>query len=320
MRLFIFQIHRIDIRNRAVAVPFEESDAGIFGHQVVHHAEYMILYFRIAKVEHHLVAEVVFITVRQMNHPVLMLFVKLAFGIYHFRLYPYTELDTFLLCFFNKTPYSVRKFVGSLFPVAQPLMVTATGIFVGKPTIVQQEHIYAQLGSLIHQADQFIFIKVKIGRFPVVEQSHAGIITVFHLMIARPVMEVTAGLTFPLRAVSEIEVRSTEHFSGGQAVFGVVRVDTADNTQFVFVVHFESKAKVTRPSDGSYQHFACILLRRIVKSQLEERRYKHIGTCTQLRIDHLFTESQFSFGHVGFVCPVTGKFSQEILAAVQVKH
>jgi gamma-glutamylcysteine synthetase len=51
MRLFIFQIHRIDIRNRAVAVPFEESDAGIFGHQVVHHAEYMILYFRIAKVE-----------------------------------------------------------------------------------------------------------------------------------------------------------------------------------------------------------------------------------------------------------------------------
>ena len=40
----------------------------------------------------------------------------------------------------------------------------------------------------------------------------------------------------------------------------------------------------------------------------------------QLRIDHLFTESQFSFGHVGFVCPVTGKFSQEILAAVQVKH
>ena len=48
--------------------------------------------------------------------------------------------------------------------------------------------------------------------------------------------------------------------------------DTADNTQFVFVVHFESKAKVTRPSDGSYQHFACILLRRIVKSQLEERK------------------------------------------------
>ena len=139
-------------------------------------------------------------------------------------------------------------------------------------------------------------------------------------MIARPVMEAAAGLTFPLRTVSEIEVRSTEHFFGGQAVFRVVRVDTADNTQFVFVVHFESKAKVTRPSDGSYQHFACILLRRIVKSQLEERRYKHIGTCTQLRIDHLFTESQFSFGHVGFVCPVTGKFSQEILAAVQVKH
>jgi len=139
-------------------------------------------------------------------------------------------------------------------------MVTATGIFVGKPTIVQQEHIYAQLGSLIHQADQFVFIKVKIGRFPIVEQSHAGIITVFHLMIACPVMEAAAGLTFSLCAVSEIEVRSTEHFLGGQAVFGVVRVDTADNAQFVLVVHFESKTEVTRPSDSSYQYFTCIFL------------------------------------------------------------
>ena len=63
-------------------------------------------------------------------------------------------------------------------------------------------------------------------------------------MIARPVMEVTAGLTFPLRAVSEIEVRSTEHFFGGQAVFGVVRVDTADNTQFVLLSTSKVKRKL----------------------------------------------------------------------------
>ena len=169
MRLLIFQIHRIDIGYRTVAVPLKEGDAGIFSHQVIDHAKYMILYLRVTEVEYHLVTEVIFVTVGQVNHPVLMFLVKLAFRIHHFRLYPYTELDTFLMRLFHETSYSVRQFTGSFFPVAQTLMVTATGILVGKPAIIQQEHVYPQFGSLIHQTDQFVFIKIEIGRFPVIK-------------------------------------------------------------------------------------------------------------------------------------------------------
>jgi len=133
-------------------------------------------------------------------------------------------------------------------------------------------------------------------------------------------MEATACLSFSLRAVREIKVRSAEHFLCGQTVFRVIRIDSADYTQFVLVVYFESKTEVASPSDGSYQYFSGIFLRRIIKSQLEERGNKHIGACTQLGIDYFLTEGKLSFSHIGLVCPVTGKLGQEILATVQVKH
>ena len=46
--LLLFKIGGIDIGNRAVAIPFEESQIRILDHDIIHHAEYIILYFRVA--------------------------------------------------------------------------------------------------------------------------------------------------------------------------------------------------------------------------------------------------------------------------------
>ena len=45
--LFLLEVRRIDIGNRAVAIPFEESQIRILGHDIIHYAEYVILYFRV---------------------------------------------------------------------------------------------------------------------------------------------------------------------------------------------------------------------------------------------------------------------------------
>lgn len=45
LSLFILQIRRINIRDRRVAIPFEESYFGILGQDIVYYAENKILYF-----------------------------------------------------------------------------------------------------------------------------------------------------------------------------------------------------------------------------------------------------------------------------------
>ena len=133
-------------------------------------------------------------------------------------------------------------------------------------------------------------------------------------------MEITAGFALTICTIGKIEIGSTEHDTCRKIIFRGIRVDTRNDTQFVLVVHFESKAEIAGPSQCTYQHFTTILRSQLVQRKLEERRGKHIGTGAQFGIDHLFTESQFSFGHVGFVCPVTRKFSQIILSTIQMKH
>ena len=141
MGLLIFQIRRVDIRYRAVAIPLEIGDTRIFRHQIVYHTIYIILDFRISQIQNHLISKVILVTIRQMDHPVLMLLIQLAFRVYHFRFDPQTELNASVRRFLHQLSDTVRQLGNGFFPVSQSLMVTAAGILIGKPAIVKQEHI-----------------------------------------------------------------------------------------------------------------------------------------------------------------------------------
>ena len=102
----------------------------------------MVLYGRITEVEYQLVAEIIFFAIGETDHPVFMFFIKFTFWIYHFRFDPDTELDSLFLCFGSQLTDAVRQFVGGFRPVAQTLMITAARVFIGKPSVIQQEHVY----------------------------------------------------------------------------------------------------------------------------------------------------------------------------------
>ena len=201
MSLLVFQIRRVDIGNRTVAVPLEISDARIFGHQPVYYTEDEILYFGVAQVEHHLVAEIILIAVGQVNHPIFMLFVKFAFGAHHFRLYPNTEFDVAFGCFVYQFLDAMRQLVLCLVPVSQSLGVAVAFVFVSEPSVVEQEHIHTQFYGIAHQFYQLVLVEVEVGGFPVVEQGHAVFLAVLELVFACPVVEVAAGLSASAVAV-----------------------------------------------------------------------------------------------------------------------
>ena len=76
-----------------------------------------------------------------MNYPVFMFFIQFALRIHHFRFDPQTEFYTFVSRFFHQLANAVGQLVCCFIPVSQALAITATRIFIGKPSVIQQEHI-----------------------------------------------------------------------------------------------------------------------------------------------------------------------------------
>ena len=106
--LLLSQVRRVDVGDRAVAIPFEEGKIRILSHQFVDYTERIILYFRIAHVENQLVTVVVSLPVGQMDGPIRMLLEQLALGVDHFRLDPDAELYASLFRRFHQVRNTIR--------------------------------------------------------------------------------------------------------------------------------------------------------------------------------------------------------------------
>ena len=137
LRLFFFQIRRIDIGYRTVAIPFEKGDFRIFRHESVNNAINKILHFRITQVQYQLIPEIIQLAVGQVNDPFRVFFKQFAFRIYHFGFYPDTE---FHACFFRpfyQCSYSPWQFCSSCIPITQSRPVVFARILIAEPSIVQ---------------------------------------------------------------------------------------------------------------------------------------------------------------------------------------
>ena len=94
LSLFIFQVRRINISNRTVAIPFKEGYIGILRHNLIYDTKHEVLYFRIAQVKYQLITEIISFPVRVMDSPFRMCFEQVTFGIHHLWFNPDTEFDT----------------------------------------------------------------------------------------------------------------------------------------------------------------------------------------------------------------------------------
>ena len=63
-------VRRVNVGDRAVAVPLKVGHLGVFGHDAVNHAKHVVLHLGVGNVEHQLVAVVVSVAVGLLNNPV----------------------------------------------------------------------------------------------------------------------------------------------------------------------------------------------------------------------------------------------------------
>ena len=142
-----------------------------------------------------------------------MFFSQFALRINHFRLNPYTELHACLIGFLYQIRHTIGQFVLSRFPVAKTCIVILARIFVAKPSVIKQEHIYAEVFGFTEKFGQFLFIKVKIGILPVVEEGHTVFISLVKLVIECPSLKITATLSGTILTQGEDKVWGTEYLT-----------------------------------------------------------------------------------------------------------
>ena len=225
MCLLILEIRRIGIHDGCVAVPFEESDLGVLGHEVVYDAEDEVLNLGVGKVERELIAEEGRLAARRLQHPVRVTLVEFALGIDHLGLYPDAEADAFLAGSIAEAPYAVRQFRSCLVPVAQSCVVGTARVFIGKPSVVEQEHVHTEAHGIVHEGYQFVLVEIEIGGFPVVEQRHTVGGTILELVASCPVVHVVRCLLETILAEGEVEVGCAERLVRRERAFGVIGVD-----------------------------------------------------------------------------------------------
>ena len=189
--LVLLVIWRVDVGNHTVAIPLEVCHVWVLCHDAIHDAEHIILYLRVADVKHQLVAIVISVTLRLHDDPVWMLLEKFALWVHHLRLNPNSEFHTSLLGVSYQSRYSLWQFALGGLPVAEACMVVLARILVGKPTVVEQEHIYAQVLGILHQLSKTLLVEVEASVLPVVQKGKAVFHTHVHLILASPVVQIS---------------------------------------------------------------------------------------------------------------------------------
>ena len=234
-----------------------------------------------------------------------MLLEEFALWINHLRLNPYTKLHSCLLSISYQSWYSLWQLALSGFPIAKTSMVVLTRILIGKPSVVEQEHIYTQVFGILHQLGKTLLVEIETSVLPVVKKSEAVAHTHVHLILTSPVVQIARSLTHTVVAHGEDKLRCCEHLASLQLIIGSVRIDGRNNTQSAHVIHLESEAEVARPSYCTEHHLALVLLGRLVKTKFEERLCLHCSTCAKFSVDNLLACAQLCGLGLSLLSPVT---------------
>ena len=126
--------------------------------------------------------------------PVGVLFVEFALRVHHFRFNPDAELHAGLLGRFHQGRHAFGEFRARGVPVAEARVVVLARVLVAEPSVVEQEHVHAEVLGVLHQVGQDLLVKVEARVFPVVQQCQPVALAVLEAVAEGPFVEVSASL------------------------------------------------------------------------------------------------------------------------------
>lgn len=121
-------------------------------------------------VQGQLVAPFGFAAAGNVEAPVGVLFVELAFPRDHFRLEPEAEFEAERVDLLHQGAEAALEFGFVDEPVAEAGVVV---VAFAEPAVVEHEHFDAESCGVSGDGEQFLFVEIEIGGFPVVDENRA---------------------------------------------------------------------------------------------------------------------------------------------------
>ena len=318
--LALAERRRIDVGDRAVAVPFEVSHLRMVGENGINHAKNMVLHGGIGQIEHQLVTIIIGFAVGLPNDPIGMTLKQFALRIDHLGFDPDTEFHARFFGVARESGDALRQLLAIHRPISQTGPVVIARILVGEPSVVEQKEIHPELFGLSHEGGEFFPVEIKAGVLPIVEQREAIAHAVLELIAARPVLQMTRGRSHSATAERKDELRSDKNTIRRQRVGRCVGVDAGQETQHAGVVYLERTTEVSGPSHGAEQDPALVFARFGVESQFKEGLRLHGCSRSEMGVDHFLSKLQLLCGRLGFFCPVAVIVGEKVARGVKIEH
>ena len=247
----VLEVFRAEAVHHAVAVPLDVVYARRGLHCPVEDAENEVLHIRIGHIQYPLVAFCRNLPFRGLHHPFRMLLGEFALRVHHFRLYPYSELQTLRVGVIRQVANAFRQFFHIHLPVSEALLVVVARVFVAEPAVVEHEEFETHRSRVVNHIRERLGVELEIGALPGVQQGRAETSVAVAAVIAGPVVEVAAHLACTPETVGPEHLRSVQFLSLSQRVAGGGRIDSGYDAQPVALVHLEVYAVVAGPGQGT---------------------------------------------------------------------
>ena len=206
----------IDVRDRAVEIPFEVCDIGTVEHGA-DRTEDMLPYLLTREIEHQLAARADRRPPRDREHPVGMSAAERAVLADHLRLHPDAELQP-------QRVYAACKLAerhAELFLVDGPVTERAPVIPPrAEPAVVHHEHLHAELRGVLRECEQTLAREIEIRGLPAVEQDGRSFLAVFAAADAAAQTAVKS-MAQPLKArgaVGQNDLRRADRLAGDEGI------------------------------------------------------------------------------------------------------
>ena len=160
----------VQIADTAVHIPFHIFNLR-FSKDCLKSLHQVISDVRSRHIQNQLIAAVVRHASRNLQRPVRMLPVQIAVLRYHLRLKPESELHTHLMNFLRQRCQAAPDLLLIHKPVAKSAVIV---IALSEPAVIQYQHLNSKLLCLSGNFQDLVIIKIKICRFPVVDQNRTA--------------------------------------------------------------------------------------------------------------------------------------------------
>ena len=134
--------------------------------QVFHHV-------RVRQIQHKLVAALRGFIFVGLDRPVGVCTIQIAVGRHHFRLHPKAELEAHGVDLFGKAVDAGGQLLFVDRPIAERALIV---VAFAEPAVVEHKQLRADVLGGLRDAENLLFVKVEIGRFPVVDEDRTVLV------------------------------------------------------------------------------------------------------------------------------------------------